>query len=248
MTAFDKKQMDAMVNRFLGWKLPETFGPDCYVSFDKAKAQAKHGWPVGTNLLTADEARAMLEYVLDVTFIPDWSLLEATQSSLREHMRAIRLLMAAGHVTQEKVDQAFKLAANLKWPDGVPACQPPADKIATRLRCASAKTIPRSGAPRSTARPAAKPATTPTAASARCAASASPLARRGRTVADLCPQDRDWLEWATDRWLELDSSSPEAQRAFERDIPRERPPLVAARSASAAAARCAAATRCADLA
>jgi hypothetical protein len=132
MTAFDKKQMDAMVNRFLGWKLPETFGPDCYVSFDKAKAQAKHGWPVGTNLLTADEARAMLEYVLDVTFIPDWSLLEATQSSLREHMRAIRLLMAAGHVTQEKVDQAFKLAANLKWPDGVPACQPPADKITIR--------------------------------------------------------------------------------------------------------------------
>lgn len=119
MAAFDKKQMDAMVNRFLMWKLPPTFGPDCFVSFDREKAKANQSWPVGTNLLTADEARAMLEHVLDVTFIPDWSLLEATQGSLREHMRAIRLLMEAGHVTQEKVDLAFKLAANPKWPDGV---------------------------------------------------------------------------------------------------------------------------------
>jgi hypothetical protein len=37
-----------------------------------------------------------------------------------------------------------------------------------------------------------------------------PLAWGRCTVADLCPQDRDWLEWATDRWLELDSGSPEA--------------------------------------
>jgi hypothetical protein len=119
MAAFDKKQMDAMVNRFLGWRLPQTFGPDCFVTFDRDKAKANQSWPVGTNLLTADEARAMLEYVLDVTFIPDWSLLEATQGSLREHMLAIRLLIAAGHVAQEKVDEAFKIAANLKSADGV---------------------------------------------------------------------------------------------------------------------------------
>lgn len=113
MSAFDKKQMDAMVNRFLMWKLPPTFGPDCFVSFDREKAKANQSWPVGTNLLGADEARAMLEHVLDVTFIPDWSLLEGAQGSLREHMRAIRLLIAAGHVTQEKVDEAFTIAARL---------------------------------------------------------------------------------------------------------------------------------------
>jgi hypothetical protein len=115
MATFDKKQMDAMVNRFLMWRLPPTFGPDCFIAFDRERAKANQSWPVGTNLLTADEARGMLEHVLDATFIPDWSLLEATQGSLREHMRAIRLLMAAGHVTQEKVDEAFKIAANLKW-------------------------------------------------------------------------------------------------------------------------------------
>jgi hypothetical protein len=43
------------------------------------------------------------------------------QIDLLEHMRALRLLIAAGHVTQEKVDEAFRIAAKLKWPAGVPA-------------------------------------------------------------------------------------------------------------------------------
>jgi hypothetical protein len=121
MSTFDKKQMDAMVNRFLCWPLPKTFSPDCYIRFDRElmERQTAPSWPVGTNLFTADEARAMLEHVLDVTFIPDWSLLEATQASLREHMQAIRLLIAAGHVTQEKVDQAFSIAAKHPTTPGV---------------------------------------------------------------------------------------------------------------------------------
>jgi hypothetical protein len=90
----DKKLLDAMVNRFLGWRLPDTFGPDCFVSFDRERAKANGSWPIGTNLLTADEARAMLEYVLDATFIPEWSLLEATQASLREHWAIIKELRA----------------------------------------------------------------------------------------------------------------------------------------------------------
>jgi hypothetical protein len=97
MPAFDKKQIDAIVSRFLAWKLPKTFSPDCWISFSLPKENYdKPGfWPVGTNLLTADEARAMLEHVLDVTFIPDWSLLEATQASLREHMALARGLRDA---------------------------------------------------------------------------------------------------------------------------------------------------------
>jgi hypothetical protein len=66
MAAFDKKQMDAIVSRFLAWKLPKTFSPDCWISFNLPKENFdKPGfWPVGTNLLTADEARAMLEHIL----------------------------------------------------------------------------------------------------------------------------------------------------------------------------------------
>lgn len=60
-----KTMIDKMVARFLGWKLPEDFGPDCYITFDREKAkQNPHCWPIGTNLLTADQARAMVKHML----------------------------------------------------------------------------------------------------------------------------------------------------------------------------------------
>ena len=62
------KVTEEMVNRFLNWKLPSTFSPDCGISFDGRKPDqwnADKGWPVGTNLLSAIEAKAMLEHVLD---------------------------------------------------------------------------------------------------------------------------------------------------------------------------------------
>jgi hypothetical protein len=51
-----------MVDRFLGWKLPATFSPDCGISFDGRGYD--RGWPTGTNLLNAEEARAMFEHAL----------------------------------------------------------------------------------------------------------------------------------------------------------------------------------------
>jgi hypothetical protein len=59
-----------MVNRFLGWPLPKTFGPDCGITFDGRKDDEwnkNKSWPIGTNLLTADEAKAMFEYCLRPT-------------------------------------------------------------------------------------------------------------------------------------------------------------------------------------
>lgn len=50
-----------MVDRFLSWKLPEDFNPDGGISFKNVFAQP---WPVGTNLLTADQARQMIEHLL----------------------------------------------------------------------------------------------------------------------------------------------------------------------------------------
>lgn len=58
-----KTILDKLVDRFLGWKLPDTFGPDCYISFDRDTANKNNGWPVGTNLLTAIEAKEMLKYI-----------------------------------------------------------------------------------------------------------------------------------------------------------------------------------------
>lgn len=52
--------IDAMVNRFLGWRLPNDFAPDAGIQF--TPSTNPHGWPVGTNLLTAVQAKAMFEY------------------------------------------------------------------------------------------------------------------------------------------------------------------------------------------
>ena len=57
-------ELEQMVSRFLGWKLPEDFAPDCQIIFDKDRAsQPPHSWPIGTNLLDARQAKAMLEEV-----------------------------------------------------------------------------------------------------------------------------------------------------------------------------------------
>jgi hypothetical protein len=62
------KVTDEMVNRFLGWRLPLDFAPDAGVTFNRTMANGaprpEAWWPVGTNLLTFDQARAMLEHVL----------------------------------------------------------------------------------------------------------------------------------------------------------------------------------------
>jgi hypothetical protein len=56
---------DEMVDRFLSWSLPEDFAPDCGISFSPPKTPHPIGyWPIGTNLLTAYQARQMLEHVV----------------------------------------------------------------------------------------------------------------------------------------------------------------------------------------
>lgn len=61
-------QMQGMVNRFLSWRLPQDFYPDAFISFDREKHDTWGGypnsWPTGTNLLHAEQARAMLEHVI----------------------------------------------------------------------------------------------------------------------------------------------------------------------------------------
>lgn len=51
-----------MVDRFLGWRLPDDFAPDCGISF--TPLGHPNGWPVGTNLLTAAQAEAMFRHAL----------------------------------------------------------------------------------------------------------------------------------------------------------------------------------------
>jgi len=60
---------NSMVDRFLCWKLPKDFGPDGGISFNPTKPYegdefGNAWWPVGTNLLTADQAKEMLQHVV----------------------------------------------------------------------------------------------------------------------------------------------------------------------------------------
>lgn len=50
-----------MVDRFLAWKLPEDFSPDCGINF---KSLGKNQEPTGTNLFTASQAEQMVLYMI----------------------------------------------------------------------------------------------------------------------------------------------------------------------------------------
>ena len=56
--------IEEMVNRFLGWKLPSDFAPDCGIEFDANKYPNHKFEPIGTNLFTATQAKAMIEYMI----------------------------------------------------------------------------------------------------------------------------------------------------------------------------------------
>lgn len=59
-------QIKHLVERFLGWRLPDTFRPDNGISFkapEEERFRAAH-WPSGTNLLDYDQAKAMVLHML----------------------------------------------------------------------------------------------------------------------------------------------------------------------------------------
>lgn len=54
-----------MIERCMGWRLPDTFNPDCLISFDAEKARRLNMWPHMTNVIHAEQARAMLEWAIN---------------------------------------------------------------------------------------------------------------------------------------------------------------------------------------
>ncbi len=65
----NEDQIKHMVNRFLGWKLPEHFSPDAGISFKPLGNEGtQHQYkrePSGTNLFDARQADAMVRYMID---------------------------------------------------------------------------------------------------------------------------------------------------------------------------------------
>lgn len=64
-----EEQIKRMADRFLHWKLPKDFHPDCgikfepLVSYNETYDHDRHG-PVGTNLLTASQALEMVRFIV----------------------------------------------------------------------------------------------------------------------------------------------------------------------------------------
>lgn len=68
-SAISEDKIKHMVDRFLGWKLPHNFSPDDGISFDAIQNRGnkfeKRREPVGTNLLDATQATAMVRYMVE---------------------------------------------------------------------------------------------------------------------------------------------------------------------------------------
>ncbi len=63
-------QIKYMRDRFLGWKLPSDFDPDCGIHFNKDEAKQWNSnnatyEPYGTNLFHVRQAEEMVRYMLD---------------------------------------------------------------------------------------------------------------------------------------------------------------------------------------
>ena len=78
-------QIKHMVGRFLSWRLPENFNPDGGVSFTRdynnGTPEGGKFQPVGTNLLDAGQAEAMVRHILEG--VPGVSAVEFTDEELR---------------------------------------------------------------------------------------------------------------------------------------------------------------------
>lgn len=62
-----EEQIKYMVDRFLQWRLPEPWYPDNGISYRRPNyvhELADHDWPIGTNLFDAEQATAMVRYML----------------------------------------------------------------------------------------------------------------------------------------------------------------------------------------
>jgi hypothetical protein len=64
-----EEQIKHMVDRFLGWRLPDNFQPDAGISFkalyNEHSAYPMKHQPVGTNLFDAGQAAAMVRHMIE---------------------------------------------------------------------------------------------------------------------------------------------------------------------------------------
>lgn len=117
MSKFTDEQIRYMVMRFLGWKLPKDFRPDCGIKFDADAAKKLNPnnatyEPSGTNLFDSGQADDMVRFMVDG--IPHFTNLiiddEAMEKMARAMMQSASVQMPTG--TSDDQLQAWKVLAN----------------------------------------------------------------------------------------------------------------------------------------
>jgi Lar family restriction alleviation protein len=73
LAGLTEAQIEHMVNRFLGWRLPESFNPDNGITFDPRGNAGNSTYeytrrPTGTNLFDATQAKAMVRHMIEGLF------------------------------------------------------------------------------------------------------------------------------------------------------------------------------------
>ena len=109
--------IEKMVNRFLGWKLPKDFSPDAGISFKPTKPYEEPEWPVGTNLLTADQAKHMFEYVMEEEkepwLLPHQQRVLQEKKELDEKLERLRAFLASPAALNVPDDERTRLQSQL---------------------------------------------------------------------------------------------------------------------------------------
>jgi hypothetical protein len=98
------------VNRFLGWKLPKNFSPDHAIKFHPENCEFDRygGWPIGTNLLTDEQAKEMFEFCFSGYTHPAPALTAELKAELIECLKMGLAALMYVHGTERKSPNFIK--------------------------------------------------------------------------------------------------------------------------------------------
>ena len=112
MTASKNIKMEAayraMVDRFLGWKLPQDFGPDAGISFTPPPHLPDLYWPTGTNLFHAGQALEMFKHCVE---LPSAAAVRLAEKNLFDAQEAAKTIAKQAIAAEAERDA---LVAKLK--------------------------------------------------------------------------------------------------------------------------------------
>lgn len=97
-----KPDLSDIVNRFLSWRLPDDFTPDCGIEF-KPIQHPSNPWPIGTNLLNAEQAEKMLLHVLEdvISYVKDGETIDGCIERNRKDISRLLGMLADEKLKRE---------------------------------------------------------------------------------------------------------------------------------------------------